>query len=97
MLWVKTFRAIARQWILVRRRSIFAVKPCLIPIFWMTRQASIREDGVSSALNRNSAKFQARAVRELSLAVQIKIFSEEIDAGLLLKVYFIEDLKIADI
>ena len=63
----------------------------------MTRQAGIREDGVSFALNRDSAKFQAGPIRLLSLAVQIKIFSKDIDDGLLLKVYFAEDLKIADI
>ena len=63
----------------------------------MTRQACIREDGISSTLNRNSAKFQARAVRELILAVQIKVFSEKLNTGLLLKVYFAEDLKVADI
>ena len=97
MLRVKTFRAITRQWILVSRRGIFAIKPCTIPIFWVTRQASIGEDGVSSALNRNSAKSQARVIRELILAVQIKEFSEKFNAGLLLKVYFAEDLKVADI
>ena len=94
MLWVQVPNAVTRQWILVSRRSIFAIKPCLIPIFWVTRQACIREDGISSALYRDSAEFQVVPVREFILAVQIKIFPKKVDDGLLLKVYFTEDLEV---
>ena len=86
MLWVQALDMVTWQWILVSRRGIFAVKPRLIPILRVTRQACIREDGISSTLNRYSAKFQAGPVRELILAVQVKIFPKEVDAGLLLKV-----------
>ena len=97
MLWVKTLDTITRQWILISRRGVFAVKPCLVPIFGVTRQASIGEDSTSSSLNRYTTEFQAGSARNLVLAVQIKIFPKEFDAWLLLKVYFAEDLKVADV
>ena len=91
------FSTITWQWIFISRRGIFAIKPRLVPILGVTWQADKREDSISSALNRDPAKFQAGPVRELILAVQIKIFSKEIDVGLLLKVYFAENLKIANV
>ena len=63
----------------------------------MTRQFSIRKKAISPPLNRDAAKFQVGPIRELILAVQIKIFPKEVDAWLLLKVYFTEDLKVADV
>ena len=50
-----------------------------------------------SALNRDSAKFQARVVGALILAVQIKVLSEELHSRFFLKIYLTENLKIADI
>ena len=97
MIGVKTKGTKVGQRILVSRGGIFAIKPRLVPILGVAWQAGIREDSVSSALNRDSTKFQARAVREFILVVQIKIFPKEVDAGLLLKVYFAEDLEVADI
>ena len=37
------------------------------------------------------------SICELGLAVQIVILSEKIDAGLLLKINFAKDLKVADV
>ena len=85
------------QSILVSRRGILAIKPRLVPILGVTRQASIREDGVSSSLDGDSAKFQDGPVCILVWAVQIGKLLEEFDTGLHLKVYFTEDLKVANV
>ena len=87
----------AWQGIFISRRSIFAIEPGLIPILGMTWKLSIRENSISSPLNRDPSKFLAGPVSEFILAVQIKILSEEFNTGFFLKVYFTEDLEIADI
>ena len=97
MLWVKALHTITRQWILVSRRGIFAVKPCLVPIFGVTRQAGIGEHIISSLFNQEPAKFQAGSIRELILVVQIEVLPKQFNVGLLFKVYFAENLKIADV
>ena len=61
----------------------------------MAGQLSVRKEAVSPALNGDSTKFQARSVGALSLAVQIKEFSEEQQAGLLSKVDLAEYLEVA--
>ena len=96
MFWVHALNTITRQWILISLRGIFAVKPCLVPIFGVTQQATIGEDSTSSSLNRDTTEFQVGSIRKLILAVQVKIFPEEFNTGFLLKVYFTEDFKITD-
>ena len=70
-------------------------KPRLVPVLWMAWRLSIRKEAVSPALNGDSAKFQARSVGTLILAVQIEQLSKEQKAGLLSKVDFAEYLEVA--
>ena len=48
-------------------------------------------------LNWNSAKFQAKAVGALILAVQVKVLSKELHSWFFLKIYLTKNLKIADV
>ena len=63
----------------------------------MAWQSYLREDGISSALNWNPAKFQAGPIYELILAVQVEVFPEKLNTKLFLKVYLTKDLEVTDV
>ena len=95
VIWLQTQGTKAGQRALVSRRSVLAIKPCLVPVLWMAWRLSIRKEAVSPALNGDSTKFQARPVGTLVLTVQIKKLSEEQQAGLFSKIDFAEYLEVA--
>ena len=63
----------------------------------MAWQDYLREDGISSALNWNPAKFQAGTIGVLFLAVQVEVFPEEFNGRFFLKVNFAKNLEFTNI
>ena len=88
---------VTRQRVLVFRGGIFTVEPSLVPLFGVTVQLCMREFNLFLFLNRNATKFSVGSVYKFRVPVQMKKIPEEFNTRFLLKVYFIEDLKIADI
>ena len=68
----KSVRTVTRQRIVIIRRSIFTVKPSLVPILRMAMEFCMRKTDIFSLLNRNTAQFGIGPVYKLSTAVKIE-------------------------
>ena len=68
----KPVRMVTRQRILIIRGGIFTIKPSLVPFFRMATEFGMRETGIFSLLNLNTAQFGIGPVYKLSTAVQIE-------------------------
>ena len=69
----------------------------MIPVLGMAWEDYLREDGISSVLNWNPAKFQAGTIGVLILAVQVEAFPEEFNGRFFLKVNFAKNLEVTNI
>ena len=97
MVGLKTQGTKAGQRLLISRRGVLTVEPRLVPVFWVTRQLSIRKKAISPPLDRDAAKLKTRPVGTFILPVQVKKFSEQKQTWLLSQVHLAEDLEITQI
>ena len=97
MLWIESLVTKAGHGILIGRRCILAVEPGLIPILRMAWKFGIRKDGVTASLNQDPSELLTGPISEFILAIQVKLLSKKLNTWFLLKIYFTEDLEIADV